>query len=233
MPGARGSTASGKVDAVADVAVLEELAQRVGHHDRAVLLGLAGRGAQVRQRHDPRVVLRARCSGSRRRRRAGGRQSSAATTAASSTIGARAKFSIDAALAHELQARRVDQAAGVRRCSGTCTLIASERANRSSSDSACSTLRGQLPGALHGDLRIVAEHLHAQRLRRVGDLDADGAEADDAERAARAARSRRTSSCPSPPPHRWRVIAARARARRPRPGRCCAPPGTGPPAPAP
>ena len=38
---------------------------------------------------------------------------------------------------------------------------------------------------MHGDLRVVAQHLHAEAQRGVGDFDADGAEADDAERAAR------------------------------------------------
>ena len=45
------------VDAVPDIAVLEEIAQLFGHHDGAVLLGLAGGGAQVRQRDHLRVVL--------------------------------------------------------------------------------------------------------------------------------------------------------------------------------
>ncbi len=44
---------------------------------------------------------------------------------------------------------------------------------------------GQLPRALHGDLRIEAEHAHAEQVRCIGDFDADRAEADDAERAAR------------------------------------------------
>ena len=44
---------------------------------------------------------------------------------------------------------------------------------------------GQLPGALHGDQRIVAQHLHAERLGTVGDLDTDRPEPDHAERAAR------------------------------------------------
>jgi hypothetical protein len=39
-----------EVDRVEHVAVLEEVAQLVDHHDRAVLLGLVRRGAQVRQR---------------------------------------------------------------------------------------------------------------------------------------------------------------------------------------
>ena len=43
-----GFAASGVVDAVADIR-LEEIAQLIGHHDGAVLLGLAGRGAEVRQ----------------------------------------------------------------------------------------------------------------------------------------------------------------------------------------
>ena len=57
MPGDARQHRLGKVHGVADVAVLEEVAQLLGHHHRAVLLGLAGRGAQVRQRHHLRVVL--------------------------------------------------------------------------------------------------------------------------------------------------------------------------------
>ncbi len=44
--------------------------------------------------------------------------------------------------------------------------------------------RGELPGALHGDLRVVAEDAHAERRRGVGHLDADRAETDDPQRAA-------------------------------------------------
>jgi hypothetical protein len=51
VPGA-GQHGFGEIHAVADVAVLEEVAQRVGHHHGAVLLGLVRRGAEVRQRHD-------------------------------------------------------------------------------------------------------------------------------------------------------------------------------------
>ena len=43
----------------------------------------------------------------------------------------------------------------------------------------------QLPRALHGDLRIEAEHAHAEQVRCIRDLDADRAEPDHAERAAR------------------------------------------------
>ena len=55
--GARGSTASGKFTLLLDVAVLEEVLDGVGHHHRAVLLGFVGRGAEMRQRHDLRVIL--------------------------------------------------------------------------------------------------------------------------------------------------------------------------------
>ena len=47
----------GEVDGMSHVAVFEEVAQRVGDHDRAVFLGLAGRRAEVRQRHDLGVIL--------------------------------------------------------------------------------------------------------------------------------------------------------------------------------
>ena len=43
---------------------------------------------------------------------------------------------------------------------------------------------GELPGVFHGDVGIVAQHVHAQRHARVGHQHADGAQADDAERLA-------------------------------------------------
>ncbi len=104
--------------------------------------------------------------------------------AASSTIAARAKFSTDAARAHQLEARLVHQAArGVdqRHVHGDHVAAREQVVEAQRLLDA----RRQLPGALHRDLRIVAEHLHAQAERRVGHLDADRAEADDAERAAR------------------------------------------------
>ncbi len=36
----------------------------------------------------------------------------------------------------------------------------------------------QLPGTLHRDLRIVTDHLHAERQRHICNLDANGAKAD-------------------------------------------------------
>ena len=48
--GERAAAPPREIHGVADVAVLEEVAQRVGDHDGAVLLGLAGRSAEVRQR---------------------------------------------------------------------------------------------------------------------------------------------------------------------------------------
>jgi hypothetical protein len=45
--------------------------------------------------------------------------------------------------------------------------------------------RRQLPGALHGDLRIIAEHAHAERQRRICHLHADGTESHHPERAPR------------------------------------------------
>ncbi len=43
----------------------------------------------------------------------------------------------------------------------------------------------QLPGTLHRDLRVVTQHVHAEQVRGIGDLDADRAEADDAKDASR------------------------------------------------
>ena len=44
----------GEVDRVLQVAVLEVIAQLVDHHHRGVVLGLAGRGAEVGQRDHAR-----------------------------------------------------------------------------------------------------------------------------------------------------------------------------------
>ena len=123
----------------------------------------------------------------------------------------------DAVLAHELEARLVDQAARLgrqRHVHGDDVRAHEQVVQRQR----LLHVGRQLPGALHGDLRIVAEHLHAEAQRRVRDFDADGAEADDAERAARAVRSPRNSSCPSPPPRRWRDRHRSATWRRSRPG---------------
>ncbi len=58
VPGTRGSTASGKLTELRTLPFSRKSRSCVGDHHRAVLLGLAGRGAQVRQRDDARVVLR-------------------------------------------------------------------------------------------------------------------------------------------------------------------------------
>ena len=47
----------GEVHAVLDVAVLEVVLDGVGDHDGAVVLGLVGGGAEMRQGHDLRVIL--------------------------------------------------------------------------------------------------------------------------------------------------------------------------------
>jgi hypothetical protein len=59
--------------------------------------------------------------------------------AASSTIGAREKFSTMPVFGSSFS-RDSLTSPRVASASGTCTVITSERANRSSSDSACSTL---------------------------------------------------------------------------------------------
>src|SRR5690606_39753284 len=47
----------GEVHRVADVAMLQKVAQRLGYDDRAVLFGLACRGAEVRQGDNLRMVF--------------------------------------------------------------------------------------------------------------------------------------------------------------------------------
>ncbi len=172
----------GEVHRVAHIAVLEVVAQRVGHHDRAVLLRLARRRAEVRQRHDLRVVIDGPsrevadvgCEVTCVERRQHGRLVD--------DLGA-GEIEDHASLAHQLQARLVDEA----------TRRVHERhvhgdhvAAREQVIEAHRLLdaRRQLPGALHGDLRIVTEHFHAQAERGIRDLDTDRPESHDAERAA-------------------------------------------------
>ncbi len=57
LPGASGSTASGKLHRVANVAGFQELTQLVSDHHRAVVFSFVGRGAQVRGRDDLRSAL--------------------------------------------------------------------------------------------------------------------------------------------------------------------------------
>ena len=63
--------------------------------------------------------------------------------------------------------------------------------------------RRQLPGALHGDLRIVAEHLHAERHAPHWPPRRRPRPGRPRRACAPAARSRRIASCPSRPPARW------------------------------
>ena len=130
----------GEVDAVTDVAVLEKIAQRVGGHDRAVLLGLTGRSTQMRQRDGARMRLQRAArkvadvgvqlpAVERRRSRRSHQRSR------------RAQNSSRAAGGHHAPDARVLIRPRVLSSSGTCRLIISERAHRSSSDSACCTGR--------------------------------------------------------------------------------------------
>ena len=63
----RGISTFGKVDGVGDRAVLEVLAHLVDDHHRAVLLGLLGRRAQVRQRDDAAARRSSRALGKSQR----------------------------------------------------------------------------------------------------------------------------------------------------------------------
>ena len=103
-----------EVDAVLDVAVLEVVLDGVGHHDRAVVFGFVGRGAEVRQRDDLGVILE----------RVGREVADVALQAGVVERGDDGLFvddrrareiQDDAVLAHELEARFVDEAAGLGR----------------------------------------------------------------------------------------------------------------------
>ena len=69
--------------------------------------------------------------------------------------------------------------------SGTCSVTKSAGPQDLLDRMRLAHLRGQPPRGVDGDLRVVADDLHAELDRRVGDQAADRAEADDAERALR------------------------------------------------
>ena len=173
-----------EVHRVVHVAVLEEVANLIGHHDRAVLLGFLGGGAQVGERHALRMVPRlvdgkvrdvaGQVAGVERRRR----------PRVSSTMPSRAKFSTMAPFGMRAICAGADQIRGSRRPAARAPSGTPRPASSSSSEStrrtaeaswaAPSTVRPGskpttcMPSAL-GGMRHIA---------------ADGAEPDDAQRAA-------------------------------------------------
>ena len=196
VPGTRGITASGKFTELRTLPFSRKSRSVFGGHHRAVFLRLAGGCAQVRQGHDPRMVLQ----------RIGGEIADIGVQVAavergdhgpSSTIPPRAKLSTTPPARISLR-RAAFTRPRVASFSGTCTVTMSQRANRSSRHSACCDAGRQLPGALHGDLRVVAQHLHAQLRAHVRDLDADCPESYHAQRAACLAAVVRRRAGPEP-----------------------------------
>ena len=222
-----------EVDRVDDVAVLEVVAQLVDHHHRAVVLGLARRGAEVRQRDHRGVAEQSPRSGSRRRTRRGrSALERRQHAAASSTTPSREKFSSTAPGRIRPMLRGVDQVP--RRVDQRHVQRDEVRVlQHLATLPALLHLRRQAPGGVDGDLGVVAEHVHAELDRRVGDQAADLAEADDAQRVPGQLEAGegllafldRRARCPARP--------GRARRRSAAPGRCCAPPSACRRAPAP
>jgi len=153
--------------------------------------------------------------GSRTRRHAGGRPSRAASTAwvVDDGGGAREVEESGVGLSRGAKTARHSPAAGVCSFSGTCTVIASARVNRSSSDSACSTLEDSCQARLHRELRVVAEHPHPQCQGGVRPPRRRWRPGPRLRARVRVARSPRSSSCPAPPPPRWPRHRPRVRAR--------------------
>ena len=90
----------------------------------------------------------------------------------------------DGALAHEPDPLRIDQAPGgidQRHVNGHHV---GTREQVVETDRLLHAGR-KLPGALHGDLRVVTQDLHAKQVRRVTDFDPDRTETDDSQRLAR------------------------------------------------
>ncbi len=166
-----------------DVAVLQPGADLLGDHDGAVLLRFAGRGADVRQGDHPRMVLQeiARkvthigVEGPRIQGRHGRRVVDDAVAR---------KVQQDPAGPHMFEALGVDHAPGRVRQGDM-------KADEVGAQDQIVHARGlfhigfELPGPLHRDGRVVADHLHAEGAGGVGDLDADGPETDDAQGAPR------------------------------------------------
>ena len=168
---------------MADVPRFEEVAQRVGHHDGAVFLGLPRRGAEVRQGHGPGMHP----DGIRRKVTDVGAQLATVETGQHGGLVddlAAGEIEHRAALAHERDTRLIDHSARVvgERHVHRHGIAAGEQVVQAER---LFDARRELPRALHGDLRVVAQDLHAEMQGRVRDLDADGAEPDHAEGAPR------------------------------------------------
>ena len=181
MPGARHARVR-EIHRVLHVAVLQELAQLVGDHHRAVLLGFAGRCAQVRQRDHARVA-----------EQVGLREVGhvAPDTAVGEPVAQRAR--IDDALSREVQQhqarpRQIERARA--ECApGGVVQRHMERevvggAEQLVERAGPGDVGGQLPGTVDGHVRIETGHLHAECVRGVRDLDADRTEPDHTERPA-------------------------------------------------
>ena len=139
----------------------------------------------MRQRDHALVAERSRRSGSRRRTTPGRRHASAAST----------RGLVDDAVAREVQQHRARPhqrrcCSALTRCrvastSGTCSVTKCALLQHVGDAAApCCTCDGRLQAASTVISRVVAEHVHAELDRGVGDQAADLAEADDAERVA-------------------------------------------------
>ena len=172
----------GEVHRVRDVAVLKIVGDLLGDHDRAVFLGLLGRGAEVRQRHEARVLT----------------EQVAGEVADVGVQASLVQAGQCGALVDDALARKVEQHAALfhqRDAFGIDEVLGRRQERHVQADEVgaldevvdagrLAHLRRQAPGGFDGDFRVVADDLHAQRDRRFGELRADGAEADDAQRAA-------------------------------------------------
>ena len=181
VPSERARAASGKFTEFDDGALGEEVPQLVGGHPGAVVLGLVGGGAEVRQGHHVVVPVE----------RGGGE---VADVGAQLTALQRLDHGrlVDDRAAGEVHDHRRLLQLGELLGPDQATGAVHQRDVQGDDVGALQQLveigdvldeGAQLPGVLDGDPRVVAQHPHAQGRGGVGHLDADRTQADDAERA--------------------------------------------------
>ena len=169
----------GHIHAVADVAVQQVIPQFIGSHHGAVLLAFGGGSAQVRRAHHI----------------AAAQQSLGGEVGEVTGQLAVVQRVQQGGLVHQLAAGVVQQACallhagkgrGIQKALGLGgdgdvqgQVIA--LAQHLGQVHAVNHRAGQVPGSLHADVGVVAVDFHAQMHRIVGNLDADGAQADDAQ----------------------------------------------------
>ena len=170
----------GKVNRIADGAVLEKIADLVSHHHRAIVLGFAGRCAKVRQRHHLRM------SGQFLRRKI-------ADIAAQFFHRQRLNHRsvINNAVSRKIQQHRAFaqqlHAIGIHQIARGSDQRHVQRDEIGSLQHLFDRMRlahlcRQAPRRINSDFRVVAEHIHTELDRCISHQTADFAQADHAQR---------------------------------------------------